>query len=289
MDNNRNTESEGRSNVSYLGDEELLNLFERYVEYIRVTLGVYSRVFQGMKIADEIEFRINRPAEQYGRYAISVSYRGQDLGMPVSESEISDGTTEDFDRVMFRNLVLSSQYAKYVLRDAALGNFLEDFIETCGGFQKAFVESPLFEFFCSWKNFLDEAKNEARSAQAAISGGSDMQLINAYDNIRFEVSAVEDKNGRYETGIVMYVRLDEQKEAVPYYMMVDAGCAFMPQQQAEEKMITVFIAGSQHLYGIYEGTAEGSYTQEERAFALLVASAMKNIVKILRESSIQVG
>ena len=87
----------------------------------------------------------------------------------------------------------------------------------------------------------------------------------------------------------MYVRLDEQKEAVPYYMMVDAGCAFMPQQQAEEKMITVFIAGSQHLYGIYEGTAEGSYTQEERAFALLVASAMKNIVKILRESSVQVG
>lgn len=50
-----------------------------------------------MKIADEIEFRINRPAEQYGRYAISVSYRGQDLGMSVSESEISDGTTEDFD------------------------------------------------------------------------------------------------------------------------------------------------------------------------------------------------
>ena len=94
-------------------------------------------------------------------------------------------------RVMFRNLVLSSQYAKYVLRDAALGNFLEDFIETCGGFQKAFVESPMFEFFCSWKNFLDEAKNEARSAQAAISGGSDMQLINAYDNIRFGVSAVE--------------------------------------------------------------------------------------------------
>ena len=37
----------------------------------------------------------------------------------------------------------------------------------------------------------------------------------------------------------MYVRLDEQKEAVPYYGMVDAGCAFMPQQQAKEKMIAV--------------------------------------------------
>lgn len=289
MDNNRNTESEGRSSVSYLEDEDLLNLFERYVEYIRVTLGVYSRVFKGMEIADRIEFRVGKPAEQYGRYAISVSYRGQDLGMPVSESEISDGTTDDFDRVMFRNLVLSSQYAKYVLRDVALGNFLEDFIETCGGFQKAFVESPLFEFFCSWKDFLDEAKNEAKSAQAAISGGSDMQLINAYDNIRFGVSAVEDENGRYETGIVMYVRLDEQKEAVPYYMMVDAGCAFVPQHQVTEKVISVLITGSQHLQGIYEGTAEGSYTQEERASALPVASAMKNIVKILRESSIQFG
>ena len=149
------------------------------------------------------------------------------------------------------------------------------------------MESPLFEFFCSWKNFLDETKNEARSAQAAISGGSDMQLINAYDNIRFGVSAVEDENGRYETGIVMYVRLDEQKEAVPYYMMVDAGCAFMPQHQAEEKVITVLIAGREHLLGIYEGTAEGSYTQEERASALPVASAMQNIVRILRESGVQ--
>lgn len=93
MDNNRNTESEERSNVSYLGDEELLNLFERYVEYIRVTLGVYSRVFQGMEIEDRIEFRVGKPAEQYGRYAISVSYRGQDLGMPVSGTGLRRTTT----------------------------------------------------------------------------------------------------------------------------------------------------------------------------------------------------